>query len=117
MCVNFIYDLNGNKGPNTFGKDIGVITAFHPVDPIVVAPMPLNKNATNNAGAYGKSCAKHDSEGRIPNNYELSAMNYNHKIIGLPESLYCAQESGWGEYFNSGVRGKVGCINVRCIER
>ena len=117
MCANFIYDLNGKKGPNTFGKDIGVITAFHPVDPIVVAPMPLSKNATNNAGAYGKSCSKHGSEGRIPNSYELSAMSYNHKIMGVPESLYCAQEPSWGEYFNSGVRGKVGCITLRCIER
>ena len=38
MCANFIYDLNGTKGPNTFGKDIGIITAFYPTDSEVVAP-------------------------------------------------------------------------------
>ena len=28
MCANFIYDLNGNNGPNTVGKDIGFLTAL-----------------------------------------------------------------------------------------
>ena len=41
MCANFIYDLNGNKGPNTVGKDIGFITAIYSSDPVVVAPVPL----------------------------------------------------------------------------
>lgn len=26
ICANFIYDLNGSKGPNTVGKDIGFLS-------------------------------------------------------------------------------------------
>ena len=40
-CVNLLYDLNGaSKGPNRFGKDMGIIAAFFPEYPLVVAPMP-----------------------------------------------------------------------------
>ena len=39
ICANFVYDLNGSKGPNTVGKDIGFITALYPSDSVVVAPM------------------------------------------------------------------------------
>ena len=28
LCVNFIYDLNGDKKPNQVGKDVGVISVF-----------------------------------------------------------------------------------------
>jgi len=45
ICANFIYDLNGSKGPNTVGKDIGFISALYPTDSVVVAPMPLSVNA------------------------------------------------------------------------
>lgn len=38
ICANFVYDLNGTKGPNTVGKDIGTITALYASDSIVVAP-------------------------------------------------------------------------------
>lgn len=41
MCANFIYDLDGSKGPNAVGKDIGVLTAMYPSDAVVVAPVPL----------------------------------------------------------------------------
>ena len=40
VCANFIYDLNGNKGPNTVGKDIGIMSVLYPSDSVVVAPMP-----------------------------------------------------------------------------
>ncbi len=41
LCANFMYDLNGNKGPNTVGKDIGYMSAFYATEPVVVAPVPL----------------------------------------------------------------------------
>ena len=39
LCANFVYDLNGNKGPNTMGKDIGFISVLYSVDSKVVAAM------------------------------------------------------------------------------
>ena len=45
ICANFIFDLNGNKGPNTVGKDIGFITILYPTDSSVVAPnVPVQFN-------------------------------------------------------------------------
>ncbi len=41
LCANFIFDLNGNKGPNTVGKDIGIMSVFYSSDSSVVMPIPL----------------------------------------------------------------------------
>lgn len=41
VCVNFLYDINGLKGPNQFGKDLGMITAFSRTNPIVAGAIPL----------------------------------------------------------------------------
>lgn len=38
ICANMVFDLNGNKGPNTMGKDIGIMTILYPTDSVVVAP-------------------------------------------------------------------------------
>ncbi len=94
MCVNFIYDLNGNKGPNTAGKDIGIMTVFNATDSIVVAPMP---SSATNAVFEGngmmtwynaaKACTNADSESRLPNLEELSAMFINNNIINLTSNF------------------------------
>jgi len=85
MCVNFIYDLNGSKGPNTVGKDIGFITVFNSMDSIVVAPMPSSPNNAGEASwtSATKLCTDADSESRLPNINELSAMMINMDIINL----------------------------------
>ena len=43
ICANFIYDLNGKKGPNTVGKDMGVITVLSPTDSTVVMPVMVSQ--------------------------------------------------------------------------
>ncbi len=85
MCVNFIYDLNGNKGPNTFGKDIGIMTVFNSTDSIVVAPLPASADREGWApwNMATKFCTDKDSESRMPNIDELSAMLINKNIINL----------------------------------
>ena len=98
MCANFIYDLNGSKGPNTVGKDIGILTALYPTDPIVVAPMltPQSVAYENDRTQYqaGRECAKIDSETRPPNKEELMAMFYNKDLFDL---------SNGGGYWSSTV--------------
>lgn len=85
MCANFVYDLNGKKGPNTFGKDIGIITAFYPSDSVVAAPYPHPQGgeiAVNwNEGA--RACREFDSEYRVPNLEEMMSLQYNHNLVGL----------------------------------
>ena len=79
LCANFIYDLNGKKGPNMVGKDIGFITAVGSRDSIVVAPMPLASDASDFApfNAALNGCETQNSDSRLPNLHELASMCYN----------------------------------------
>ncbi len=85
MCVNFIYDLNGSKGPNTIGKDMGWITVFNSIDPIVVAPIPSTSNIRMRAtlDEVSDRCRKVDDETRLPNAYEMSSIMFNNKFINI----------------------------------
>ena len=84
ICANFIYDLNGSKGPNTAGKDIGVITAFYAVDSSVVAPMPKGTIATGavTLDAANTYCRNNFGDAtRLPNIEEAISLNYNVKLF------------------------------------
>ena len=87
MCANFIYDLNGLKGPNTVGKDIGFITAMYPSDSVVVAPVPLTRpgTASVNFPDASSQCKGQDSESRLPNRDELSSLFYNMNLLGITD--------------------------------
>ena len=83
MCANFIYDLNGNKGPNTMGKDIGVMSIIYPSDSVVVAPVPIYSiNDTFVQQDASKACQNKDSEARLPNIEEFMSLAYNQQFIG-----------------------------------
>ena len=128
MCVNFIYDLNGNKGPNTVGKDIGFITVFNSTDSSVVAPMPsASSNAGNTAwNNAAKTCTTQDSESRIPNVEELSAILINQDLVNLTAtsnfwsgSVYDSDRA-WSIHTSGGIRGtneKTNAYYIRCIKR
>lgn len=131
MCANFVYDLNGTKGPNTVGKDIGFITAIYPIDPIVVAPMPLAQDAANVINAINASseCKKQDSESRVPTRYELASIFYNRKLVGMPHKYYWSSailvsNDGsnyvWGMQISDGhhsLAPKTDTNNLRCVKR
>ncbi len=133
ICANFIYDLNGSKGPNTMGKDIGFITALYSTDTIVVAPIPIS----NTVGDYtavaqdnaAEICLKFDSQSRLPNMAEAIAIIVNNKLLNLRPTSYWTSTV---EYRASlGVRAwdynsATGVLNfslrtwekpVRCIRR
>ena len=84
-CANFVYDLNGNKGPNTIGKDMGVITVLYPSDSIVVAPYPHMQNAKVGVTQQEalKACPEQDPEYRIPNLEELASIYVNRELFGI----------------------------------
>ena len=83
ICANFVYDLNGNKGPNTVGKDIGFITALYPSDVKVVAPYPAPRRLddTYNQPEAVKACTAYDTEYRLPNIDELASMYINKNLL------------------------------------
>ncbi len=119
ICANFIYDLNGNKGPNTVGKDIGFMTAMYPFDVQLYAPYPAPRPLSGTYAAKpssglsaSKACTNYDSEYRLPRADELASMFVNQKLINAEnyEEEQCISSdywsSGWvvGQYILSGMR-------------
>ncbi len=88
VCANFIFDLNGNKGPNTVGKDIGFMTAFYPYDAQLAAPYPainyvnnLEINSETLTTALKYCSETFNGEYRLAKIDELSSMFVNNKLI------------------------------------
>ena len=127
MCANFIYDLNGTKGPNTVGKDIGFITVLYPTDPLVVSPVPTNISAGwgFTYDNISSACKNVDSETRAPNIDELKSMVFNTPLVNLgtgwkwsstkvdANNAYTMQMMGAIEPRGGGVANGT----TRCIKR
>lgn len=89
VCANFIYDLNGTKGPNTVGKDIGVITIFYPTDSVVVAPNLKSSQdiTTHTFSDLNKLCESKFGEGfRAPTKDDLGSIWVNRKLFGIEDN-------------------------------
>ena len=88
MCANFVFDLNGSKGPNTMGKDIGFISVLYPSDPMVVMPVPDKYSTTTVLqDKAGNTCRNLDENNRTPNKEELAAMFINRKLLNNSSSF------------------------------
>ena len=128
VCVNMIYDLNGSKGPNTVGKDIGFITVLHPSDSNIVAPLPHVSDVGSNVYQENAAatCSRSDNEYRIPNADELTAMFINQNLLGMEDGFYWSSTrvtstTAWRQNFITGVRADhvitgLGS-SVRCVKR
>jgi len=83
ICLNMIYDLNGSKGPNTMGKDMGIMTVFYSTDSVVVAPMPTAKDESADTTLADASsiCTASDPDSRIPNREEAMAIMQNGDVL------------------------------------
>lgn len=78
VCVNAIYDMNGLKGPNKAGKDIGFITALYPDNTKVVAPL-LHSDITK-TGTFveaGQICTTLDKDTHVPLREEALGISLN----------------------------------------
>ena len=84
LCANFIYDLNGKKGPNTVGKDIGFMSLFFPSDSELVHPFVHNKISTSTSVTHASAtltCRNLD-DSRLPTLNELSSIMVNKTLFG-----------------------------------
>ena len=133
LCLNLVYDLNGSKGPNTIGKDMGYLSIFYPTDSVIAAPVPLMRNLTSQykQSEAGAACTEFDSESRVPNREEMAALFVNlflidnggetvlnalywtSSVISSTKAWYFWVETG---YANS-ARARTQPMNVRCIKR
>lgn len=84
MCVNFIYDINAKKGPNTVGTDIGFITALYPINSVVVSPAITS---TVPSGRFDETllarCNSHNGEMVAPNKEEIFSLFYNNSLANV----------------------------------
>ena len=133
ICANMIFDLNGLKGPNTVGKDIGMLTVLYPVDSSVVSPYPNINDADNSADITDalKICKSQDSEYRLPTRDEMASLFVNKKLLGILDaggadsSLYwtssiISTQKAWAQSMISGRRtpyDRTTELSVRCVKR
>ncbi len=139
MCVNFVYDLNGEEGPNQVGKDVGFITALYNKNSVVVAPNPYSKDYASTAPQYTEAedkidastaCKTMGDDLRLPNRDELASMFINAPLIELGEStdyywsgsIISLGDSGfgWDQSFDNGHCGhprRSWAYSIRCIRR
>ena len=130
VCVNFLYDLNGTKGPNTFGKDIGLIAALYPSDSVVVAPMPYLRGGDLSVAwsAANSSCKNVDSEYRAPNLEEMIVLMYNSDLVNLGNNKYWTSKregnKAWAvSLTNRAFKADIDVtdnnqpMSVRCVKR
>ncbi len=129
ICANFVYDLNGTKGPNAVGKDIGIITAIYPSDSVVVAPVVYNRNATTTQVDFATALqvCKTQGEGlRMPNRHELMSMFFNNNLFKFSNAYWSSSSKtktiAWVQSFITGLsrtdgKSNSSDFNVRCVER
>lgn len=127
ICANFVYDLNGNKGPNTVGKDIGFITALYSSDTSVVSAIPHMSDAgDSNQYDASKLCTTQDSEYRLPNRDEMASLFVNKKLVDMETGRYWTSSVvssthayiigiELGQRASQGTRVTV--RDIRCIKR
>ncbi len=137
MCANFIYDLNGSKGPNTFGKDLWIMTALYSSDSVVVAPVSTTSDTATPSAIQmsmniNKKCTAIDSDSRLPNREELASLFYNKDLVTFKSSVGNTPEDFWAAPVQptsstafclrlSTGKWLLGCTagngSVRCVKR
>ena len=129
MCANFVYDLNGVKGPNQVGKDVGFITAVYANNSDVVAPNLMPAHGTDSHSYTFEQaqevCRNRGVEARLPNISEAMAMSYNVNLLGLPDlafwtSSFVGISHAWFVAMRYGardVRPNNDTNAVRCVKR
>lgn len=130
VCVNTVYDMNGRKGPNEVGKDIGFVTIFFPdITTRAVAPsfakddlgllhLQIFYNPLNN---YANRCT-------IPDRYDMVTAMFNYNLTNLKGSnQYWTNASisgglwtglGWTVHKNGMLypNGKTVYFYIRCTK-
>ena len=127
FCVNFVYDLNGLKGPNQIGKDIWYMSTLYSdkMETIMLEPNRVSNRPANSADMnYTQAktyCASIDA--RIPTVEEGLVAKYNLKLAdngfgflrntkdNKPYIIYPTLYGGYLRLYGTAGGG------VRCIKR
>lgn len=129
VCANFIYDLNGNKGPNTVGKDIGYMTILYSSDSNVVAPFPTVQASSGSYYNEAVEFCRNQENSRLPNKEEAIALFVNKKLTPAiaGTQIYTSSSPGRANRIihiglYNGVMGSVykdetNAVKAQCIKR
>lgn len=82
VCVNMIYDVNGDKAPNRMGLDMGYATVLYSDTPEVASP---EISASSNSSGSPEDLCRNIEKSHQPNIEELASMFVNKSIIGLSD--------------------------------
>lgn len=91
ICMQVLYDMNGLKGPNKYGKDIGHITVFNGNETTYsVAPKVVNMEATGDL-SYADAVSFCSSKGQdyvLPTIDELLSLSFSKSFTNLNDTSY-----------------------------
>ena len=99
LCMVGLYDLNGSKGPNTIGKDMGIMAALYPVDSVVVLPLPSFLNSSNSNLEDSRTYCRNisgENGNRLPNREEAA-------VMAMTRTYYVNAADVSGNFWTSGV--------------
>ena len=132
-CVNFIYDLNGKKGPNTMGKDMGFMTMLYPFDSVLVAPnFHIKRNLDSATHSVAVNTCRNIDNSRLPTREELLSALVNKRLLGY-DTVFHGETPLWSatthEKYSSSAwvllpetevmeyHSKTGTAQVHCVYR
>lgn len=96
VCMNAVYDMNGLKGPNQIGKDVGVVTVLYPdEESMAVAPVTAEKAGEHKWTDANNACTSKNKDYYLPSKEEMLSMEYNDRIF--------ASNCGSGIYWTSSL--------------
>jgi len=87
ICANFLYDLNGKKGPNKVGKDIGFITALYATDSELISPQAAQASSAMIIGFDSAKQFCSNQGTRMANSEEFMSLFANSKLIGYNDQV------------------------------
>ena len=126
VCVNVLWDINGDKKPNQVGRDIGFTTVLYQSNSIIITPISAPNNANNGTFTTASTkCKTYGNGYRVPNIDEITSMYFNGKLIGITTGSYWSSSFagnglGWRQDFPTGVHIKVDVsytYSIRCIKQ
>jgi hypothetical protein len=124
VCINIVWDINGNKSPNQVSKDIGFTTVFYPINSKIVTPVVASTSTSGLFYGVNIQCQKYGKDYKAPSREELASMFINSTLIAREYGCYWSSSSasntlGWVQNFftgNSYPDTKGHGIAIRCIK-
>ena len=132
LCANFVFDMNGKKGPNTVGKDISTVGVFFPTDSWVANAQPnINYQGQATYDDAVNACKNLGEDYRLPTIQEWMTFYASNRLFDF-ESVATDRywsitpsrnnpDRAWTMYSSYGIRRvfskTLDGVFVRCVKK